>query len=253
MEISKRLKELARTSAKDVAVLDVRIGLRYTAVRLDNGQVGLAFTFHKDSMGGCSALRDLSPLAGKKASELLTLFGSTEKVESAVALATSNALSNTKKGGLVEGDVLKHLRLSPDDRVGMVGYFAPMVSVLRKRAYSLKIFEQIDRAEDDILPESQAYNHLPHCQVALITSTSIVNQTIERILDAAHSCREVVLLGASTPLLSEAFAGTPVTLLSGVVVTRPQEIMRIVSEGGGMRVFKNYIRKVNLCLRTLTR
>lgn len=125
MEISKRLKELARTSAKDVAVLDVRIGLRYTAVRLDNGQVGLAFTFHKDSMGGCSALRNLSPLAGKKASELLTLFGSTEKVESAVALATSNALSNTKKDGLVEGDVLKHLRLSPDDRVGMVGYFGP--------------------------------------------------------------------------------------------------------------------------------
>ncbi|MFH1241602.1 MAG: DUF364 domain-containing protein [Pseudomonadota bacterium] len=248
MGISRRLKELALIAARDVSVLDVRIGLRYTAVLLDNGQVGLAFTFHRDSMGGSSALKDLTPLAGKKASELLALFGSTKKVESAVALATANALSNTTKEGLVEGDVLEHLRLSPNDRVGMVGYFAPMVSTLQRRASSLKIFEQIDGPEGDLLPEREAYKHLPNCQVVLITSTSIVNHTIDSILDAANSCREVALLGASTPLLSEAFAETPVTLLSGVVVTRPQEIMRIVSEGGGMRVFKNYISKVNLRL-----
>ncbi len=248
MQISRILKGLVLTAAKDVSVLDVRIGLRYTAVHLDSGQVGLAFTFHRDSTRGCSALRDMGALAGKKASELLTLFDSKEKIALAVALATVNALSNTTKEGLVEGDVLEHLCLSPNDRVGMVGYFAPMVSTLRRRASSLMIFEQIDRPEGGILPEREAYKHLPKCQVALITSTSIINHTIDRILDAANHCREVVLLGASTPLLSEAFAETPVTLLSGVVVIRPQEIMRIVSEGGGMRVFKNYICKVNLRL-----
>ncbi len=249
MHISERLKELAITAAEDLCVIDVRIGLRYTAVHLDNGQVGLAFTFHRDATGGCGGLRDLGPLAGKKATGLLTLFDSTHKVELAVALATANAISNTTREGFVEGDVLRHLRLGPDDRAGMVGYFAPMVSELRKRTSSLKIFEQIDRPEGDILPESEAYNHLPHCQVALITSTSIVNHTIDRILDATVSCREVVLLGASTPLVSEAFKETPVTLLSGVVVTRPREVLRVVSEGGGMRVFKNHIRKVNLRLR----
>ena len=101
----------------------------------------------------------------------------------------------------------------------------------------------------DVIHESEAYKQLPSCQVVLITSTSIVNHTIDGILDAAHLCREVVLLGASTPMFPEAFAGTPVTLLSGVVVTRPQEIMDIVGTGGGVRRFKNHIRKVNLHLK----
>jgi len=200
-------------------------------------------------MGGCGALGDRSALLGRSAFDLLSLFDSTDKVESAVALATLNGFTNKTKAGLVEGDVLEHLRLNPDDTIGMIGYFAPMVSILRKRASSLKVFEQIKRPEGDVLPESEAYKQLPSCQVALITSTSIVNHTIDGILDAAHSCREVVLLGASTPMLPEAFAGTPVTLLSGVVVTRPQEIMDIVGAGGGMRLFKNHIRKVNLRLK----
>jgi len=249
MQISKRLKGLALTAAKSSCVIDIRVGHRYAAVRLDNGQVGLAFTFHEDSMGGCGALGDRSALLGRSAFDLLSLFDSTDKVESAVALATLNGFTNKTKAGLVEGDVLEHLRISPDDTIGMIGYFAPMVPVLQKRASSLKVFEQIERPEGDVLPESEAYKQLPSCQVVLITSTSIVNHTIDGILDAAHLCREVVLLGASTPMLPEAFAGTPVTLLSGVVVTRPQEIMDIVGTGGGMRLFKNHIRKVNLRLK----
>ena len=73
----------------------------------------------------------------------------------------------------------------------------------------------------------------------------------DNILNAARLCREVVLLGASTPLISDAFAGTAVTFLSGVIITRPQEMLRIVSEGGGVRSFKNNVRKVNLSLKKL--
>jgi len=88
---------------------------------------------------------------------------------------------------------------------------------------------------------------MPRCLV--ITSTSIVNQTIDRLLEAACNCREVVLLGASTPLVPPAFAGTPVTLLSGVVVLDPGEILRRVSEAGGTRSFKGHVQKLNFPLR----
>jgi len=37
-----------------------------------------------------------------------------------------------------------------------------------------------------------------------------------------------------------------VTLLSGVVVQKPKEVLRVVSEGGGMQQFKPHIRKVSL-------
>ena len=235
--------------AKDINVLDVRIGLGYTAVLLDNGHMGVAYTFHWDPTRGCSAFKGLRPLAGRRALELLAMFESTDKIESAVALATSNALSNTLKEDCLKGDTLEYLDLHPDDRVGMIGYFAPLISVLRNKISSLMVFEQKEMPTHDVLPEEEVYGNLPHCQIAFITATSILNHTIDSILDAAQSCREVVLLGASTPLIPEVFKGTPVTVLSGVVVTRPEHIMRIVSEGGGMRFFKNNIQKVNIRLR----
>jgi uncharacterized protein (DUF4213/DUF364 family) len=58
----------------------------------------------------------------------------------------------------------------------------------------------------------------------------------------------VVLLGASTPLSPASFAGTPVTMLSGVVVTQPAGLLQTVSEGGGMQVFKQDVRKVSMRL-----
>jgi len=249
MSIRQKIKEASLELAGDVFVRDVRVGLVYTAVLLDNGQLGVAYTFHRDLKGGCSVFKELRPLVGKKASEMLAMLDSTDRVESAVALATSNALSNTINNDPLEGDALEYLDIHPEDNVAMVGYFAPLVPLIKKRAESLKIFEQIDLAEGDLLPEKDLYRQLPHCQVAVITSTSILNHTVDAILNAARTCREVVLLGASTPILPEVFTDTPVKILSGVVVTDTEKIMRIVSEGGGMRLFKNYIRKVNVRLR----
>jgi hypothetical protein len=80
----------------------------------------------------------------------------------------------------------------------------------------------------------------------MVTSSSIINHTVDRILDAAVNCREVVLLGASTPMIAELFTDTPVTSISGIVVKNPSDILRIVSEGGGVRAFRGHTRKVNL-------
>jgi len=237
MNIRQKIRDVSIGLAKKTLVTDVRIGLGYTAVLLDNGQMGLAYTFHRDLTGGCTVFRGLRPLRGRPAAELLTMFDSTDKIEAAVALATSNALTNTGKDDVLEGDTLEYLTLHSDDTVGMVGYFGPMVPLLRKKVSSLNIFEQVDRQKGDILPQADAFRLLPHCDVAL-----------DDLLDAARSCREIALLGASTPLIPEAFADSAVSILSGVVVTRPLEIMRVVSEGGGMRLFKNYIRKVNVIL-----
>ena len=87
---------------------------------------------------------------------------------------------------------------------------------------------------------------LPRCQVALITATSIINHTIDDLLRWANGCREVVLLGGATPLIPELLETSCVTMLAGAVVKRPAEILRVISEAGGMRRFGPYIDKVSL-------
>jgi uncharacterized protein (DUF4213/DUF364 family) len=249
MTVNQKIKEHLTERGRLVDVAEVRIGLGYTAVMLEGGQTGLAFTFKESQVRGCSMFSSLQALSGRPASELLAFLNSPNRIEAAVALATSNALSNVLSGGMLHGDALDHLYVGPEDTVGMVGYFGPVLPRLEERTRRILIFEQIRDKADGLLSEEEAYRLLPQCQVAMITSTAILNHTIDRLLESAASCRDVVLLGASTPLVREAFAETAVTFLSGVVVTAPEEILRIVSEGGGMRRFKNKVQKVNLDLR----
>ena len=248
MSVSRKIVEALAVKAGRTMVEDVRVGQRYTAVMLEKGRTGVAFTFQEKMERGCSFFEGLHPLSGRPASHLLALLDSNNMVEAAVGLATANALSNSPAEGILEGDALEYLHVGPEDTVGMVGYFGPVLPRLKRKTSSILIFEQIKAREGDLLTEEDAYRLLPQCQVAMVTSTSILNHTVDRLLEAAGRCREVALLGASTPLLKEVFADTPVTLLAGIIVTRPEEILRTVSEGGGVRFFKGNVKKMNLHL-----
>jgi uncharacterized protein (DUF4213/DUF364 family) len=245
VRIREKIIQALRDKGGEEVVKDVRIGLGYTAVQLESGRTGLAFTFRQDLPGGCSVFHGLRPLAGRPVGALLSGLNSGEKIEATVGLAAANALIKHQIQGAQEGDILKVLNIHPGDEVGMVGYFAPMVPELKKRAKHLTIFEKWEQP-GEILPEEAAFEWLPKCQIALITSTTLLNNTIDPLLRAAVSCREVVLLGTSTPLLKEAFKDTPVTMLSGMEVIDPKGILQMVSEGGGTRDFKNFVRKLNL-------
>jgi uncharacterized protein (DUF4213/DUF364 family) len=232
--------------ARDVRVSDVRIGLGYTAVRLADDRTGVAYTFRDLARGGCSVFQGVRPLAGRPAADLLALLASRDAIEAGVGLACANALANRLEVGRREGDVLEQLEVRPEDDVAMVGHFGPLVDALRERARSLTIYERVAEPTGLLRPREEAAAGLARCQIALITGTSIVNHTVDGLLEAARGCREVALVGASTPLLPEAFDGAAVTMLSGVVVTAPDEVLRVVSEGGGMRQFGPHVRKVTV-------
>jgi uncharacterized protein len=244
--IADKIIESVRSLAIDQMAADVRIGLGYTAVQLSDGGCGTALTFRHESGGGCSVFVGMRPLANRPASDLIPLLHSGDPVEAAVGLACANALANRIDGACSDGDILDTVDMRSTDRVAMVGHFGPLVEGVKKRASSLTIFERIEAPQGDLRPVAEACQEIPNCDVALITGTSIINHTLDALLKLCGNCREVVVLGASTPLLPEAFAGTPVNLLSGIAITDGAGILKTVSEGGGMRFFKPYIQKVNV-------
>ena len=220
-------------------VVDVRIGLGYTAVVLDDGHAGLAYTFSRSGAAGCSPFRGPRPLAGRSAADLLALLAGDGRLERTVGLATANALANRAHSGMKRADVLELLDVADGEPVGMVGYFGPLVGPLRTRGARLTVFEEDAERGPGLEPASRAVELLPRCSVA-------ISGPVDELAAAAAGCREVVLVGASTPLLPSAFDATSVTLLAGVVVTDPGGALRVVSEAGGMRFFGPYIEKVAL-------
>lgn len=248
-------------TVSSIGVRDVCVGRKYTAVTLHDGGVGVALTQLPEPLGCCDE-RSLSAAEQAEeakvlahtaerlrdvrwSAELVRLVTSADPVEAAAALACVNALVNRGDLPLLPGDLLQHLRVRPTDWVGMVGFFGPLVGPLRTTAARLHIFER-KNGDETLLPAEAAFEVLPQCDVAIITSGTITNGTIDRLLEAASSCREVAMVGASTPFLPEAFRGSPVSWLSGSVVAEPQATVSVIADGGGRRQFNSYLRKGNL-------
>ena len=246
--IADQVREFVLEKGEGKRIADLRIGLGYTSALLNDGKAGVAYTFKESLPDGCSVFTGNRPLAGKSIQQVINYIGSPVLLESSVGIAVTNALINREREGEKEGDVLDILKLDKDDRVGMVGFFGPLVAPLKKRVRELTIFERSIRMSKGFFPAEKAAEELPACDIALITSTSLINGTMDSLIDSARKCREIVLLGASTVLAPEIFQPLGVTLLSGVIVTDPPTILQIVSEGGGMRFFKNHIKKVNIRL-----
>ena len=247
------LKKAALEKTEDIKVTDVRIGLGYTAVQLDTGSVGLAYTFRDKAESGCSVFHGKRPLAGTPARDILQYIASNGLLERTLGLAAANALFNTSDAtGAVpgcssaDGDLLDVLMLTKDDRVGMVGFFGPLVPVIKQRAGELIIFEENMARADGLCPGSREAELLPTCSVAIITATSIINNSFEHISNAAAKCRIKAVLGPSTPMAPGVFKNYGVTHLSGVIGIDAAEILRVVSEGGGTRFFMEWSKKINL-------
>ncbi|MBM4310956.1 MAG: hypothetical protein FJ119_08435 [Deltaproteobacteria bacterium] len=253
MTLLEDLLEEARARGAERTIADVRIGLGYTAVQLDNGSVGLAYTFRENAGHGCTVFQGRRPIASAAVRDIVGYITSSDMLERTVGLAAANALFNTDDpAGACAGwschggDLLDVLELSADDRVGMVGFFGPLAPVIRQRAAELVIFEEhMDRA-DSLVPGARAAELLPTCTVAIITATTIINNSFEKIAAAASACRAIAVLGPSTPLVPALFRDYGVTHLSGVVAENPRQIMQVVSEAGGTRFFMKWCKKINV-------
>jgi len=247
--IARRLEQILGDAGPDsgAGVRDVRIGVRYTAVAVGRG-CGVAYSVSEQPVRSCAHFDGARPLAARSGADLIRFLRSPHPVETAVGLAAANALANRARSDLTEGDILEFVRLNPGDDVAMVGHFGPLVAPVKARVRSLRILERVQRPQGDLIPVERAPEVLGSSQVALITSSSLINHSIDVLLEEAENCREVVLLGASTPLVPEAFRGTPVTCLSGIVVEDTKSVLRVVGEAGGMRQLSPFVRKVNLPL-----
>lgn len=244
--ISRKLIEGLTGIALGKTTAAVVFGLRYCAVKLDGGECGVAFNFlSEDSHDSEYVGGKVSP-ADRPAVELLKLLESERSLERALGLATANALAVTEKRDYLSGDILGNLQVRLSDKVAMAGDFRPLEPLLRSQCAELKILELKTDGNDGLIPFEQAENVIPYSDITIVTGAAIVNGTLDKVLEMAQGCRETAVLGPSTPLCPEAFAGTPVTMLSGNLITDADLILRTAAEGGGTRRFKPGIRKVNL-------
>jgi uncharacterized protein (DUF4213/DUF364 family) len=242
MTVQNCLIDCLMPRAEQATVADVRIGLGYTAVRLDSGHAGVAWT-PKETTIGCTHLRSAGTLAGRNAPELLSMLADDHSALSrAVGLAAANALlAAAPRPAATQDEVIASLGVTSDDRVAMVGYFAPVVARLKNSGCRLDVVELNSFHGEGTLTPEQGRGALSACTIAVITGTTLINGTFDGVCAQLGDPRAAVLLGPSSPLCAEAFSGTPITHVAGSRVRDADAVLRIVSEGGGTMVMKRYL------------
>lgn len=241
LKIQRHLTELLTNAAGNGIVTDVRIGLGYTAVKLDSGRAGVAWTpmTHASS---CTHLKAAGTLAGTPVKEILPMLTEQMPLARAIGLATANALLATlPPKEAIYDSVVDALGITEKDHVAMVGYFSPILDSLKKAGCRLDIVElNPDHGEGTLTPE-EGKAALAACTVAIITGTSLVNGTFDDVNAALGNPRTAMLLGPSSPLYIEAFRGTKITHIAGARVINADRVLQIISEGGGTMLLKKHM------------
>ena len=247
-EITKRLYGLLESKAQKLPVDEVRIGLGYVGVKLADNRMGLAAVLRAELAPGCSVLDNAGRLAGLPSSFFLQyLINGQNPLEKALGLAAANALL-VPVDSLVfseDKDSIELMNLTSQDKVAMVGFFKPLVSRIKQSGAELSIIEK-DTSRGNILDQKNRIKILKECTVAIITATSLLNNTMEQVLNELEDPRHVLILGPSTPLCMEVFQGTPVCHLGGSIVLDTGKAMQIISEGGGTQQLRPYLWFVNI-------
>lgn len=241
-----KLINKAKDKCNGVKIKEVRAGLGYTCVVLNNGSSGLAYTFRNEMGSCCGLMKQAGNLNGMDCSKLINWAKETNLLKASIGVAALNAVLHSDLDNYESLNAIDTIDVKPNENFGMIGYFGPIIHQIKNMTENIYIFERNQGIGPDVLPEWAIDMYLPFCDVVVITGTTIINKTIDHILDKCQNAREVIILGPSTTLCPKVFKQYNVTMLAGSLVTNYKKALDIVSQGGGTRAMKNCTKQVIL-------
>ncbi len=226
MKVMDELLGSIENKAKNTQVNEVRIGPFWTGVKSLYGGMASTFFEHEPEME--IPIDDAGDLTDKMAWELCQWAKSDNLLRSSVGMATINSILDVDIDQYSEvnaGDIL--INKGEGKKVTVVGHF-PFVKKLGQIADELWILEK--RPQPGDLPADKAPEVIPESDIVAITSTTLINNTLEGILDLCRDDSIVMLLGPTTPLCPLLFNHN-IDIISGTRVIDPEVVMTLVSEG----------------------
>lgn len=245
MTIAQNLKDFGEKMCKEDTPADLRIGLGYTCIELRDGATGIAWTPGQGAASSCTHLPKAGTIQDSPERDLLQLLTGSNSLERTIGLAAFNAVNSRRKQEYRETEAIALLDIRATDQVVMVGHFAPIIPRIKKTGCCLDVLD-LNSTKPGIVDLRSGPDLLAACDVAIITSTSIINGTVDNLLGHLQKSRAAVLLGPSTPLCPEVFRNTGITQLSGSLVRERQQLMQIISQGGGTMLMKKHLDFVSV-------
>lgn len=260
-EVTAFLRERDERSWESIRLENVRMGPFLTAVSLSDGSAGLASNVN-EKPGHCHKRQrnwgPFSPLQikGRSIAELFRTpiaCGAT----AALKMAVINALSapwftETHCRVLADTDPIELPGLLDGKKqVVMVGAFHSYIrKITQDGRHSLRVLELHEPAlahGDEVLfaAPNMAAELIPAADVVIITGMSLVNNTLDSLLDMIHGEQTVILVGPTAGVVPQFMFDRQVDWIGTVQITDPDRLLQLVGEGGsGYHLFQYCAKKI---------
>jgi uncharacterized protein (DUF4213/DUF364 family) len=224
---------ISSVKENDAPVKNVTLGVSWTAVNAK--YCGLAKTYGIPVKHG-NYVKDMGNLTQKTSLELAGYSKSWNLTEASIGVAAINSMVAPKKEYLDLNAEKFVLEKGKGKKVVMVGGF-PFMDALKTIADKMIVLEldpyQLN-AKEGILPDSAAEYLIPDCDLLIITGSTLINKSMERLLALAKNSKAyTVVLGPST-VMSEVLFDYGADMIAGAEVVVPDAIIRKISQSGGM-------------------
>lgn len=245
--IEKKLgKELAQITVERAV-----FGLFFSGVRLSTGHGGLCFTPVKEMPEAvcCPSSAKAMPLSGKLKGRPVTEYiedtRSANPLKRTLGIATLNALSAfcwdkekpTEYEVVLGEDAFDDVDVSRYKKTVVIGALVPILKKLNKAGADYKVLEMDPRTlkGDELAhyaPATDAPIYVPDADLFTITGVTILNNTLPDLLKLAKKGAEIIVIGPTASMLPDAFFSRGVTVTGGIIATKADELLDIISEGG---------------------
>jgi len=181
-------------------------------------------------------LKGSGELTKKSALELAEYAKSWNLTEASLGVAAINSLIEPQ--GVYKDinifDFIYNKFYNRKNKIAIIGHFLDKkIDILRKIG-DVFIIEKNPQEGD--LPDTAAEYILLESDIVVITGTTIINKSIERLLQLSKNAFTVVV-GPTTPM-SDVLFDYGADVLAGVYVKNPERVMRKISEGGSLADLK---------------
>ena len=132
-------------------------------------------------------------------------------------------------------DVLDVMRFNEQDVVAVVGYIGPVIKGLAGKVKEIIVLERNPRRRGQALPDVSAPRALKRATKVIVTGATLVNDTIDLVLEHSTNAEAIALVGATASLHPELLFRRGVSVVAGFRVSPSniEEVIKALTLGGG--------------------
>jgi uncharacterized protein (DUF4213/DUF364 family) len=210
----------------------------FLALALEGGAGGVSYVLLPEDRA--QDYRALQPqdFIGQRPESLAKAFGSDDPLENILGLAAVNAICQqvmraTGKTPNAAADSIGLMNLEAGDRVGMVGFFPPLLKHLNRSDIELVIIEKNPEVCERYpkLPVTLDPGSLQTCNKVLCTSTTILNDTLDEVLAQCRAAEHISVLGPTAGFFPDPLFARGVHVLGGRLVRDGKLLLQRVAAG----------------------